>query len=265
MTTVAAPPKVKKFYEAIPVSQLKVDTSLDAQRIFQPDWADKLEKIWDPNLLLVATVSRRPDGDYVLDGQHSNEVARRVQGPEFLRDCMVYEGLTTEMEAKLFLAANRDRKPVKPYDNFRVMITAHDALACQVDAEVRSVGLEVSNGTSTNRVGAVQALMHLGSRRRGLIARVLTIAERAWGRDAVTWDNMMLRALGMVLHGNWDNIDEKRLVRTLEKIPVTRWKGNAIGATSSGGGSSSRSTPLAGNIVTEYNKRLGADRMLVAP
>lgn len=42
----------KKYYEAIPVGQLKVDTNLDAQRMFQPKWAKKLESIWDPEVLL---------------------------------------------------------------------------------------------------------------------------------------------------------------------------------------------------------------------
>ncbi len=41
-------PVVKKYYEAIPVSQLRVDPNLDAQRMFQPKWANRLAKIWDP-------------------------------------------------------------------------------------------------------------------------------------------------------------------------------------------------------------------------
>lgn len=255
--------KIKKSYQAIPVGQLLVDPKLDAQRIFQPTWAGKLAKIWDPDVLLVATVSKRADDRYYLiDGQHSTKVALEKEGPDFLRDCMVYENLDPEMEAKLFLSANRDRKPVKPFDNFRVAITAKDPLAMRVQQEVQSCALEVSNGTSTNRVGAVQALMALGARREGLVAKVLQTAEKAWGRDATSWDNMMIRALGMVIYQNWDKIDYARLVKILMKVPVGRWKAAAINATTSGGGSSSRSTPLAGNIVTTYNGRLGPEKML---
>lgn len=60
-------PVVKKYYEAIPVSQLRVDPNLDAQRMFQPKWANRLAKIWDPEVVGPALVSRRPDGDYLLD------------------------------------------------------------------------------------------------------------------------------------------------------------------------------------------------------
>ncbi|MET8004192.1 DUF6551 family protein [Nonomuraea glycinis] len=256
-------PEIKKSYAAIPVAELLVDPSLDAQRIFQPTWANKLARIWDSALLLAATVSKRADGKYYLiDGQHSTEVAKEKEGPDFRRDCMVYEGLDAEMEAKLFLAANRDRKPVKPFDNFRVAITAKDPLATQVQQEVQSCGLEVASGTSANRVGAVQALMAIGAKREGLVVKVLQTAEKAWGREATSWDNMMLRALGMVIHQNWDKLDYGRLVKTLEKQSVGRWKANAIGATTGGGGSSSRSTPLAANIITVYNGRLGSEKML---
>ncbi|WP_280315929.1 DUF6551 family protein [Nocardia abscessus] len=255
--------KVRKRYEAIPVGKLHVDERLDAQRIFQPTWANKLAKIWDPTLLMVATVSERPDGlYYLIDGQHSSKVALQLEGPDFERDCIVYENLSMEMEARLFLAANRDRKPVKPYDNFRVAITAQDPLAVRVQEEVQKCGLEVSNGTSTNRVGAVQALMALGAKRNGLVARVLQTSEKAWGREATSWDNIMIRALGMVLHANWDQVDDKRLVKTLEKQTVARWKQYAVGMTPSGGGSASRSTPLANHIIANYNGRLGPEKML---
>lgn len=253
----------KKRYMQIPVGQLHVDPNLDAQRIYQPTWAGKLKKMWDRDVLLVATVSQRPDGRYYLiDGQHSTKVAQEVEGPDFLRDCMVYEGLSIEMEARLFLAANRDRKPVKPYDNFNVAITAKDPLATRVREEVRACGLDVAPGTSANRVGAVQALMAIGARREGLIVKVLQTAEQAWGRESASWDAMMLRALGMVIHENWDRVDFKRMVKTLERQSVGRWKGIAISGTTAGGGSSSRSTPLAGHIVTAYNGRLGRDKIL---
>ncbi|MFI8514935.1 DUF6551 family protein [Streptomyces sp. NPDC085460] len=256
-------PMIKKSYKAIPVGQLRVDPKLDAQRIFQPTWANKLAKIWDPGVLLAATVSQRPDGNYYLiDGQHSTKVALDLEGPDFLRDCMVYENLDSEMEAKLFLSANRDRKPVKPFDNFRVAITAKDPLATRVQEEVQACGLEVSSGTSVNRVGAVQALMAIGAKREGLVTRVLRTAEQAWGRDATSWDNIMLRGLGVVIQQNWDRIDDARLVRTLRKMPVGLWKTKALHALPSGGGSSSRATPLAGHIVTLYNGRLGPDKML---
>ncbi|MFD7787776.1 DUF6551 family protein [Streptomyces nojiriensis] len=252
--------KITKRHQEIPVGLLKVDSSLNAQRIFSDPWATKLEKIFDEELLLPAIVSERvEDGEivyYTLDGQHSNEVARRVKGDDFKRDCMVYSGLQPRQEAKLFLAANRDRKPVKPYDNFRVACTADDPLAVRVKTEVESLGgdLQIGASTSANRVAAVQALLFIGAKREGLIPKVLRAVEGAWGREISTWDNMMIRAVSMVIDTNWDVVDIPRLSKTLGRAQVGKWKSLAISLTSSGGGSNSRSTPLANRIVMEYNE-----------
>ncbi|WP_436535505.1 DUF6551 family protein [Actinoplanes sp. HUAS TT8] len=254
-----------KYYKAIPVSELKVDPSLDSQRLFQKSWAAKLNRIWDPELLLVAIVSRRPDGYYLIDGQHSTRVAREREGAGFLRDCMVYEGLTRRQESRLFLAANRDRKAVRPYDTFRVELAAGEPLALQLQAEVHACGLEIAGSPSTNRVAAVQKLKDIAKLRPVLVTRTLQTAEQAWGRHTTSWDNMMIQAIAVDLHLNWERISLDRLVRTLASQPVSLWKANAIQASTGGGGSKSRSTPLARNIGVAYNRRLGPDRTLVLP
>lgn len=254
---------VIKYYEAIPVGLLKVDDSLDAQRMFQRSWAGKLAKIWDPGLLLAAAVSRRPGGDYLIDGQHSTRVALECEGPGFLRDCMVYEGLTIGGEARLFLAANRDRKQVRHYDIFRVSLTAGEAVSVRMDKEVRSCGLELGSGSSTNRVGAVAALRRIAEQREGLVARVLRVAEASWGRSPGAWDNTVIQALAIVLNGNWGLVDDDRLVGVLQARPVLVWKADGVAAAgASGGGSTSRSQPLAGMIVSRYNSRLSERRRL---
>lgn len=245
--------KVKKFYEAIPVGQLKVDPKLDAQRMFNPNWAKKLGTMWDPEVLLPAIVSRRLDGDYLLDGQHSTHVAKEKEGEDFLRDCMVFEGLDSMREAKLFLSANRDRKPVKPYDTYRVELTADDPIAKRIETEVTGLGLHVSSGTSKDGIAAVQALKAIADGGPGLVETTLTAADRAWGRDATTWDGMMLRAIAMVINRNGEKVQIGNLSRVLGKKAVGLWKDQAVKGTGSVGGSSSRSIPLAANIVTQYN------------
>ncbi|MEU5599255.1 DUF6551 family protein [Streptomyces sp. NPDC020298] len=253
-------PVVKKSYEAIPVSQLRVDPNLDAQRMFQPKWANRLAKIWDPEVVGPALVSRRPDGDYLLDGQHSTKVARDIEGPDFLRDCMVFEGLTKKQEAKLFLAANRDRRAVKPYENFAVAVTAQEVEAVTINADVESCGLHVSSGTSKNGISAIQALKVVHGMRDpadGLLRKTLTTVLGAWGSDPTSWDGMMLRAVAIVIHRNWDTIDLPSLSLTLKQEPVGVWKDSAIKDTVSGGGSQSRSIPLANNIAYEYTVAFG--------
>ncbi|MQY28464.1 DUF6551 family protein [Nocardia aurantia] len=254
---------VDKHFEQIAVGKLSVDPEMNSGRLYmQRDeilaWTAKIAENWDREMLLPALVSKRADGTLViLDGQHSNEACRRVEGDNFRRDAMVYEGLTIQQEAKLFLAANKHRRPVKPFDNFRVSLTAGDRTAVRVDTEVRALGdgLQVAASSSTNRVGAVQALLVMG-KTAGMITRVLRIVSAAWGRDASTWDNLVLRAVAMVLAapGTWELADDDLLIKVLKDggTPAV-WKRNAVRETPSGGGSASRSVPMAQTIVGNYN------------
>ncbi|MBS2964776.1 hypothetical protein KGA66_17085 [Actinocrinis puniceicyclus] len=255
------------YHEKIAVGLLEIDPSLDAQRMYQRSWANKLASIWNPAVLLAAIVSKREDGRYyLLDGQHSTRVAAEKHGPNFTRHCMVYEGLTRSEEAALFLAANRDRKAVRPVDNYRVALTAKDKLVTRIDDEVLSCGLTVTGSTSANQIGAVQAVMAVGAKREGLLPKVLNTLADAWTKDRTTWDNMAIRAVGMVIDTNWDTVQLDRLSRTLQKAPVGHWKMHAVRMTTSGGGSNSRSLPLAENIVTAYNSGLrDRKKMLVSP
>jgi len=264
---------MRKHYDQIPVGDLTIDPNMDTTRLYMQReevvaWTEKITKEWDVEMLLPALVSVRADGTKVIiDGQHSNQAAIRTEGPDYRRDAMVYEGLTLQQEAKLFLAANKHRKPVRPFDNYRVSLTAGDPLALRVDEEVRSVGndLQVAASPSANRVGAVQALLAMAST-PGMVKRVLTIAGTAWGRDASTWDNIILRGIALVFSvpGNWELVDDARLIRVLKRggTPAI-WKQNAVRQLASGGGSASRATPLAQQIVGDYNTGLDRDKMLL--
>ncbi|MGR6582429.1 DUF6551 family protein [Rhodococcus qingshengii] len=262
---------MEKHYEAIKVGDLKVDRMMDTNRLYmqreeQEQWTKKIIENWDAEMLLPAIVSHRSNGEkIIIDGQHSNAGAVAKEGANFLRDCMVYENLTPQQEAKLFLAANKHRKAVRPFDNFRVSLTAGDPVAIRVDREVRAIGngLEISGSPSTHRVGAVQALLALGQT-EGMVQRVLAIASKAWGFDQSTWDNLILRALGMLLDTNWDQADDVRLIKVLKKggTPAI-WKQNSVRLTSGGGGSSSRSYPMVQQMVSDYNLGLDRDKMLI--
>jgi hypothetical protein len=76
----------------------------------------------------------------------------------------------------------------------------------------------------------------------GLLPKVLTILADAWGRDGTSWDNMMIREVGMVIHTNWKEeeapkVDLDCLALVLRKRTVRQWKADAIRSAHSGGGS----------------------------
>jgi hypothetical protein len=83
------------------------------------------------------------------------------------------------------------------------------------------------------------------------------VCEGAWGREASTWDGMMLQAVARVINKNREGgIDLKRLTRVLSRNTVDQWKARAVAVSKGGGGSVSRSNALAELIVPNYNSGL---------
>ncbi|MFF8457660.1 hypothetical protein ACF06T_24335 [Streptomyces albidoflavus] len=98
---------------------------------------------------------------------------------------------------------------------------------------------------------------------------MLQVVEDAWGRNPATWEGIMLRAVAMVLDRNpgarLDRLSRKLAGHGKRKpLTVAQWKESSIANTVGGGGSSSRSTPLAKHIVNEYNDGL-TENFLIHP
>lgn len=257
--------KRKTYFAEIAVGDLAVDETLAVQRPLQRAWVNRLARMWNPGVLTTAIVSLRTDGKYyLLDGRHSCEAAKLVHGPGFLRLCQVHEGLTLKEESNIFLAANRDRKPVTRIDTYRVEITSGDPIVRRIEDEVTALGLEVAKSPSPNRVAAIDKLKHIAAMGPGMVTRTLRITENAWGRQKDTWDGMTIYALALVLKRN-PSADDARLVTILRRRPVQLWKQSALGQSRGGGGSQSRSKPLAVAITDEYNARLSTTRKIDFP
>lgn len=248
---------VRKYHGTVRGSDLHVDP--DVQRSLNPKQVDKLENEWDEIFAGTLVISKRKDGSmWVVDGQHRCAAGLRKDG-EMIFDAEIHEGLTLQQEADMFLALNKDRKPPHPFDNYHVSITAGKELEMRIEAEVASRGLMVAKTASANKVAAIEKLRSLANKdkaRTGLISDTLEVCEAAWGRNAESWDNMIIFAVGTVIIKNRDVIEKKRLWTTLGKHEARQWKSASSRSTVSGGGSESRSNNLVDIIVTSYNKGL---------
>lgn len=256
----------RKYSDTVSMDIIQVDPLV--QRMFDPNLANKIESAWDPMFAGTLVLSKRKDGSFfVIDGQHRLVVARRREQAGFEMDCEVHEDLSLADEAEMFLRHNKFRKSARPYDNFKVALTAGYPDEVRVDAEVRARGLEVSDSPSANKVGAVQALIRIAQSdvyQGGLVEDTLAVCEAAWGRDPRTWDGMVIQAVARVINKNRDTIDLTRLSRVLAKSTVDMWKAQAVATAKGGGGSVSRSNALAEIVVPNYNTRLRTDSSKIA-
>jgi len=186
--------------ELLAPRQLSVDSY--AQREYKDDRAQTIADRWTVEKRGVFKVSRRDSGgDWVVDGQHRRGAMLKLDKHDELVPCLVYEGLTIEEEAFLFLADNADNWKPTAIDIYRLSLVAKDPVALAIQSILDEHGLHVSQNLDQHSIAAVGSLRWLYDHGGvGLIDKTLTLVEAAWGqgnRDAR--DGQLLKGLGKVL------------------------------------------------------------------
>jgi len=104
---------------------------------------------FDWRLCMPLVVSLRPDRSLVImDGQHRWAAAiRRGDLPQL--PCCVFSYESAEEEARLFILANRARKPISRLDDFHAAVAAGDEDALEIRDLVSDAGLLVARTTTT--------------------------------------------------------------------------------------------------------------------
>jgi hypothetical protein len=95
-------------------------------------------------------VSRRTDDTLtIIDGQHRWMAAsRRSDIPQL--PCCVFRYESIEEEARMFILANRARKPMNRLDNYFAALAAADEDALEIQQFVFDAGLRVARNTSSS-------------------------------------------------------------------------------------------------------------------
>jgi hypothetical protein len=260
-TAVAVPAGVTITSELLRAADLHADEGT-VQRYFDIKHANRLEAKWDWLMVGTLMVSRRADGScWIIDGNHRCKVALRVDPDAMLR-CEVYEGLTLQQEAQMFLHYNEGRKNVPAYDSFLVELTAGDDIALRMQSQVHSRGLELDRSGGPRKVAAVQKcrqIVEMDKAGTGLLSECLMICEAAWGRSTESWDGQVLLGIAKFLthwRGESKRIDRDRLARRIGTELVFQWKAKAQNELKHSGGSSSRSNPFIRLLAEKYDSGL---------
>lgn len=110
----------------------------------------------------VIIVALRQNVFYVVDGQHRVIAARRRADVGDL-PCIVFETTSVEAEAKGFLQANTQRKPITGADRFRALVVTNDPAALLVKRLCDQVGREVKVTPAYNAVRCVSTMLRHAS------------------------------------------------------------------------------------------------------
>lgn len=214
--------------ERLRVDQLKVDPTY--QRHLDHAWVERKLPLFNRSLLGIITVARRDGADYIVDGQHRQELirqARHALGIEVDEvTCNVYVGLTPEQEARLFLGLNAARV-VSPFDRFRAAIAAKDETATNIVHILD--GLELGYSRQRNSKGEINAVValqkvygfvradkHVGP---AVLRHTLDTLKRTWGKNMASFDRSLIEGLGLFYLSFMGKVDEDRLIEALQGYP----------------------------------------------
>ena len=111
-------------------------------------------------------VVNRADGiDWVIDGQHRTYALRKqhVIPSDGTIECEVYENLSEQQMADLFLGRNRSR-PVTAFERFQVAVTAGYAREQAITEVVKATKLEIGKERARGCIFSVGALQRVYDR-----------------------------------------------------------------------------------------------------
>jgi hypothetical protein len=189
-----------------------------AQREFRAAWADYMKANFDIDAFGVPILSWREGKYYIIDGQHRIEALKAFLGAgwEIQKiECLVYQGLDLQAEAKLFLYYNHTRH-VPIYEKFQKALTAKLPDETAVDQIVHDESLVIS--TEPGGISAVGTLLRVYRRSdHEVLSKVLRTIRDAFG-DA-GFESVVMDGLGH-LYQRYNGALEERLV--IDRLANTR-------------------------------------------
>lgn len=190
---------------------------------------------FDWRLCAPLVVSRRADDKLVIiDGQHRWLAARNRDDIAHL-PCCVFRYNNMQEEARMFILANRARKPISRLDDFYAAVAAGDEDALEIQQLVTDAGLCVARSSSSMgwRPGEVAFTSSIANaiRRFGstTAAAALMHMSAAFSDQKLLNGAAVLGALVAILSKADANFDPDRLNRALQTKKLDEWGAVAAG------------------------------------
>jgi hypothetical protein len=225
-------------YDVVPLSKLIVDKHY--QRPLDEKRVKKIVEEFDPRLLGTLEVSVRNGKSAVFDGQHRLAALRALKATE--APCLQHTGLSAQEEAALFVAHQKGRRNIRPYERFHAMWYSGDATARGIKRVLDKSGYKVGNHfgpefEQSGGIGGVITLERIFKRQgpAGLAAALDLLS--LWRGEPKSTDAMLLEGCATLIEQYGDRIDDiarKRLSGVSARTIIRR----ATGGDMPGGGSS---------------------------
>lgn len=248
----------------IALKELKVDTTY--QRAPEEKRVRKIAKAWDDMKANLVHVSHRPDGFYVIDGNHTRLACERTGRTDIL--CRIHEGLSREEEARLFSELNTTSK--KP--SFTEILKARAAAGYELEKSYLDLLDKSEIEYTLSNVGSHGCVLKCHSSLlrvykkttySEMLHALMVAKEAANGREEFYRNGFFPGlCLVVILH---PEIDEKRLVSCVKKTTSSKvmeiadkYKRGAVSP-----GPSGRTSFYYKAYVDTYNKGLKKNKIVI--
>ncbi|MFC9768415.1 DUF6551 family protein [Rhodococcus jostii] len=194
------------------LDQMKINPV--AQRQLSQSWVDVLTKDFTPDLMGFIHVSFRDGWYYVIDGQHRRQAAIQWLGSDQQVQCHVYENLTIEQEAHLFLDLNTVKRQ-GAMSKYKVALTAGQSIECDIDRIVRSLDLRIGTSAQLEEIGCITSIVGVYRKNGpGSLSTALRIIRDAYGYEG--FKPAVISGLALVVDRYGSALDLEQMIKRLE-------------------------------------------------
>jgi len=237
------------------LDQMKVNPQ--AQRALTQSWADELARDFDPDRMGFIHVSFRDGWYYIIDGQHRRAAAIAFLGSDQQVQCHVYEGLTTEQEAQLFLDLNR-QKQQNAMSKYKVALTAGLPVESDINRIAQALNLKIGSSAQLEEITCVSALLTAYKKRGpGPLSFSLRVIRDAFGYDG--FKREVINGLTLVVDRYGTQVNEEQLVNRLKTHSLVTLHRRGKALRESTGSAAEQCYACA--VIEAYNGTRGGHRL----
>ena len=191
--------------QEIPLADLRIDPHY--QRPLNEKKSRQIAQRFEPASASALAVSRREDGSlWVMDGQHRLAAMRSLGHPLAL--CLVYQGLTLQQEATIFVECNTVRAAPRAISVFMARLAAGDRVALDIYRVLERLGLDLPERVERNQnhnkrridtiysVSALDRIYALDGAAE--LELILTMLRRMWPESPDALTQIPIRGLHLV-------------------------------------------------------------------
>lgn len=233
---------------------------------------------WDESKVGIIQVARITDGVYQgtlhpYDGGTRVASQQSYGDPDYVFVAWIRD-MTEQEAAEAFLACNNDSRKPAAYFQYTVALEAGHEWAQAIHDATSRVGVTVAEHTTTTKLSAVQASQRIVHNRAHAswkdaedhLVDVLSITMSAYPGSGDAYNADLIQAVSRIVIDNAPVLDRPRLETTIAAKGVSMWVAAAQAArgaaAATSGGSESRSNTLRYELMSQYNKRLKAEKKL---